>query len=1316
MIKIICLLIGLGVVAAPPPPPSAPVQRLFICTVGLDCTLELFDVDLPATPSVRVTNAACGSFSSGPSVDVTGPPADAFDLGTLPTIIGTTSALNICLMSNNVSDPLHSTTFGSVAIVGPTQLANLTCHAGAECAVRLEGYLLSTVPGHVWFSTEYNCSADPSAPFLGLSNSPNLLAIPSTSDFYDYMSFGTVDVSATDPVVADLCWSASLNPREASPVSIGTLTVSGPTSRDLNVTCYLGVQCRLTYSEGPSGNNFIVADSVDSCLPSTNAVEWVGASAPAVYDGGVDKYVFGIPEATNNLTVNSYTLCWRFDNTVPHFLVPMGTLSMIGPQRNDNEFTCVVSVACELNVSGVFDNAFSASLSLHYQGDCASLAALDPNSVQTNPIVSTFPSARSIGNMSFTFDQIGTPLAVVHACWTSGQIGAVPIYVGRVSFTGPVVIATDLECVLGTACTVSVLVELPSDNIDSYLTQTLSLVTSAPSDTDPCLTPDIIFEANGTYDNSSRSTDFVFPSINVAIDPANALVRTVCWKVAGDTGTRAVGIGLWTVLGPVAGMNLSVDLGSSLNVSLIPVSNPTDQLFLTDSDEACRASSPASSLPSIRGVSNPSIQDSGEFSFGHFLGWLGLDNSLRTFTICLSRLANLRKAAVLGVLTVTRPVTVVTTECNSGTQCSVSVTGTAIDPTNKFYFSAHFNCSVPLHDPVLPSSNSGSGQTFTVPSVPGGIAGPAIACYSLLGSAITVLNAGSINLVGIQLTTFPAVCVRGAAGCSIGISTFGSFPSALVFISATTDSCASSVGLLTRTGASSISWTISGSAVTASSGISRIIGSTHSEFGICFKFNSVTPDLPVLAGTVRLTGPTESSAVTCVVGASSGCSITLDGYFDSTPSNLTLVAFTDISTNTGINPCATSTPVTLGGVPFPVQDTVSPGTFDLGQIKSTADTTQFTICWQDGSDVTSVGVPAGILTLVGVVASTSLSCEIGGSSCLVTVSIAGFGFPLTHSVAALVKGTSCDGEFASVRISPRNLPSIVTVKSGSTSVAQTFDFGTISGAFGNVSVCWNPYPTSVLAEVSVRVGPLNLYRSRCDPLLFPQLAVNLATVRAGLVDGSLNPNCQVQYVTGDNVYVNTPLIRFSLGYLDSGLALKSFLDLILEVGSGSLWMDERDADGNSVLDTAIWSDSDLPVIEQILAQSTLLTDASSLALAIFVRRPDLCPIISRRLNATALTTVLVPAIEAGMTDCVQTLALRGVSPLEGLYAAVLLDTIDVFTILLKRCCPVASCLDATVNGTTVRAVVAARPAPELDSRDPFVVAIADAQTADCRYI
>ena len=163
-------------------------------------------------------------------------------------------------------------------------------------------------------------------------------------------------------------------------------------------------------------------------------------------------------------------------------------------------------------------------------------------------------------------------------------------------------------------------------------------------------------------------------------------------------------------------------------------------------------------------------------------------------------------------------------------------------------------------------------------------------------------------------------------------------------------------------------------------------------------------------------------------------------------------------------------------------------------------------------------------------------------------------------------------------------------------------------------------------------------------------------------------------------------------------------------------MDERDADGNSVLDTAIWSDSDLPVIEQILAQSTLLTDASSLALAIFVRRPDLCPIISRRLNATALTTVLVPAIEAGMTDCVQTLALRGVSPLEGLYAAVLLDTIDVFTILLNRCCPVASCLDATVNGTTVRAVVAARPAPELDSRDPFVVAIADAQTADCRYI
>lgn len=1306
----------------------ARISGQFTCMAGLDCTLSLFAYGLSAVPSVRVSNAACGASSVTSVVAVTGPPVPEFDLGRIPNLVGETVTLHICLADNSVPDPNYSTSFGTVDVVAPTVLVAATCYSGTECRITLTGNKLSNTDGMLFYSAEDDCSAGPSAAMLGLGNSPARLSFPSTSSTFTYSSFGVVDPLVTTPQTADLCWAASSQLGESTYFKIGTLTLRGPATRNARFTCYLGTECALAYTDGDPNSLFIISDSATSCLRSSSGVTWLGTTSVSVYNAGTSKHSFGTSIRPNSLAVDSYVLCWKHSVNVAHFLVNVGVLSMVGPSSLSDTYTCVSGMWCDVTIAGVFNDAFTHQLSVRTPNavgstDCSVATLFDLKSLQANPTVNSLPSA-SASNITFDIGHMGVPAQTnmnYLLCWQSSKAGSVPVASGTLRIFGPEPLVDVLECVLGESCVLAVILTLPANF--QIPTQELLFVTYVTS-TDPCALTDVdvvtLFAVSGQFDSNVGSTTFTVPSVNKGNDPAIPVSRTQCWRVTGAAGTRAVPIGDWRLIGPSAGLSVTCNLGSSCSVTLSATDDET-RLFVTDSDTDCDKASPGTSLPQIRGMSSAGsrVAATTQYSFGTPAGWISpVNNAQRILTICYSRRQSLRKSTILGHITLIRTVGIDTNtmgnspSCTTGSDCTVTLAGSGIEANAKFFISASVACDSSVNSAVLgvhglsATSSAAASQVFTVPAAVG-FAGTGYGCYELNSGVI--LNVGQIFFVGFS-PAVGATCIKGRSVCSTSIAVTGSLPGTFsTFISS--DGCVSTLSVLTRSGTSVLTWSVSGISLSASVGITRAVGASVSNFDVCYKPVAAAPDAPVKIGSLKLLGPRETNSATCLAGAE--CTIDLQGSFDH-EGVIALAAYVDLSLNTNSNPC--SNLVSLPGLSTPVPESVIVlGRFVVPPIGISSDIPQFTMCWKSSKSMGDyVFVPAGVVTFNGPFSSNSLACTTG-TPCSLTVSLTGLNFPLVTSVATLAQGTSCVGSnFAMIIPTPTET---ITVASGATAVSQEFDFGVISDWDENtpISLCWGAYSGTRLADAPVRIGAVSLSRPKCDSVLFPQSALNNAAIQAGIIDGSLNANCQVIFTNSAGTHVSQSLLRFSIEYLGSALVVPEILDILIDFAPISVG--SRNSGGESILMTAVRKNISFERIKNILRMG-MVVEVTEMNSAISARRDDVCSLLVERLSQTDLKSVLTSAVAAKLTDCVGQIMQRGVSPANtlALHESVKTHQSDLFRILLHNCCPASACLDSNrdTNGKTVRDLVNDHQATYIDGdhvdvSDPFSVAIQDAR-------
>ena len=1307
----------------------ARISGQFTCMAGLDCKLSLFDYGLPAVPSLRVSNAACGASSVTSVVAVTGPPVPEFDLGRVPNLVGDTATLHICLADNSVPDPNYSTSFGTVDVVAPTVFLAATCYSGTECRITLTGNKLSDTDGMLFYSAEDDCSTGPSAAMLGLGNSAARLSFPSTSSTFTYSSFGVVDPLVTAPQTADLCWAASSHSGESTYLKIGSLTLRGPATRNARFICYLGTECAFAYTDGDPNSLFIISDSGTSCLRSSSGVTWLGTTSVSVYNAATSEYSFGTSIRPNSLAVDFYVLCWKQSINVAHFLVNVGVLSMVGPSSLGDAYTCVSGMSCDVTIAGVFNNAFTHQLSVRTPNavgstDCSVATLFDLKSLQDNPTVKSLPSA-SASSITFEIGHMGVPAQTnmnYLLCWQSSKTGSVPVASGTLRIYGPESLVDALECVLGESCVLAVILLLPANfQIPS---QELLFVTYVTS-TDPCALTDAdvvtLFAVPGQFDSNVGSTTFTVPSVNKGNDPAIPVSRTLCWRLTGASGTRAVPIGAWTLVGPSAGLSVPSYLGSSCSVTLSATDDET-RLFVTDSDSDCDKASPGTSLPQIRGMSSAGsrVAATTQYSFGIPEGWiLPVNNAQRILTICYSRRQSLRKSTILGHITLIRTVGIDTNlmsnspSCTTGSDCTVTLAGSGIEANAKLFISSSVACDSSVNFAVLgahalsATSSGAAWQVFTVPAALG-FAGTGYGCYELNSGIL--LNVGQISFVGFSPAA-SATCIKGRSVCSISIAVTGSLPATFsTFISS--DGCVSTLSVVTRSGSSVLTWSVSGTFLSASVGISRALGASVSDCDVCYKPVAAAPDAPVKIGSVKLLGPHETNSATCLAGAE--CAIDLQGSFDH-ESVIAFAAYVDLSINTNSNPC--SNLVSLPGLStVPESETVL-GRFIVPPIGITSDVPQFTMCWRSSKSVGDyVFVPAGVVSFTGPSSSDSLACTTG-SPCSLTVSLTGLNFPLVTSVATLAQGTSCLGSNFAM-IVPAHIETI-TVASGATAASQEFNFGVISDWDENtpISLCWGAYAGTGLADAPVRIGALSLTRPKCDSVLFPHSALNIAAIKAGIIDGSLNPNCQVVFTNSPGTHVSQSLLRFSIEYLGTALVVPEILDILIDFASISVG--SRNTGGESILMTAVRNNISFGRIKNILGKG-MVVELTEINSAISTGRDDVCSLLVERLSLTELKSVLSSAVAAKLTDCVAKIMQRGVSLTNtlALHESVQTDQSDLFRILLRNCCPASVCLDSNrdSNGKTVRDLVNDHQATYIDGdnvdlSDPFSVAIQDAR--DC---
>ena len=452
------------------------VDNQFTCTVGLPCILSLFDAGLPSTPAVRVSSDTCGSSSASPAFKVEGSPAESFDLGVMPSIIGGSSTLQVCVKSNTASDPNYSISFGTVSVIGPTATATADCFMGADCRVTVTGNRLSSVYGVVFFLISGNCASGQSAPTaFGLSPVQTLQS--ESAPQFTYRTFGIVDAGLSQDQTLTLCWSPTSTYGASTPVQIGTLGLKGPLTRSLTITCYLGTNCEFSYADAAA--TFILTAS-SSCGPNSVRVGYPGSfTGLTSYVAG--KHSFGTATGPNGISGSSFSICWSRGGT--DHVVKVGTLQMIGPGSSSNSFSCLTGKACSLQVAGFFGGHVGTA-SVRTGATCSSpVASLAPagNPATIGPLSATATSSLiPISGLG-----ISVPASSLLVCWTPSVGGASPVPVGQITFFGPVAPSIVPQVTIGDSFSIDLLVRYPS--LQEVAAEQLALVeASAGFLVDPC--------------------------------------------------------------------------------------------------------------------------------------------------------------------------------------------------------------------------------------------------------------------------------------------------------------------------------------------------------------------------------------------------------------------------------------------------------------------------------------------------------------------------------------------------------------------------------------------------------------------------------------------------------------------------------------------------------------------------------------------------------------------------------------------------------------------------------------------------------------
>ena len=785
----------------------------FTCTVGLPCTLSLFESGLPATPSVRISEAPCGTASVGVGLDVTEVSKSRIDLGVLESIVDHPHVHHICLASNSGPDPNFSTPFGTLDIVGPTSSAVHTCYFGGRCQVVVRGNKLTRVESVVFVTESATCGSEvpPAASLLfGLTNTQMVLPSAASSDF-TYIEFGTVDPLLSSVTSLTLCWSAIGSSGRSVPVPVGSVILQGPILRDIEITCYLGAVCEFDYSVSADHSYLMISDSdVFACDRIISPVVWSGTSPVSVLTGP-SHYSFGTPVEVNNVSTSKARLCWSASQDT--FIVPVGFLSMAGPTRSDTMFSCISGSECRITLLGVFNAGERHAVSFR-SSSCNSGPPVYLGSTQPADVIASLKNSSSV---EAVFSAVGVVAGSLLVCYQApDQQGSVAVQAGTLVLKGPRTLTDPLTCLLGKACSFDV----QSDSTPFAV----SLVASPLGSEDPCL-----LTGGATIWFESGMTQSLVELRGIDRGLILDEQRTVCWRQPDSV--RAVPIGQWTIQGPRAGMDdVECTLNSPCRISLADATDSA-RVYLTFPGE-CVRSTKRTTIPVVRGGTNPAIRISEtQFSFGEdpVLGSNGL------FDICY---ADPNRPAVLGSLRLVNSLSVEpTTFCVIGEICSLLFSASLADPVS-VWISSTSDCASRITDTFLSAS---------IGVFPGGYVGSQFVCVS-------GVNVGAIEIRGATAT---ARCTRGSSSCLIPLETAGTYDASKLTL--VEEDCASSpVSIVTPDGSPY---------VFGVSGIVRVVGSSKSRLVVCY--NSVR------SGHLDLEGPAETEMHAC--WNSEDCPIGLPG-------------------------------------------------------------------------------------------------------------------------------------------------------------------------------------------------------------------------------------------------------------------------------------------------------------------------------------------------------------------------------------------------------------------------------------------------------
>jgi len=1232
------------------------VDCQFSCTVGVDCKLPLYDYDMPATPSVRVGEAQCGTVSMSSMLEFTGAPEMNFPIGVMPSIVGHASTLFVCLAASSGPDPTYSIPFGTLDVIGPTVGRVYPCYFGSTCDITVTGNKLTEVTSLLFVTDSGDCSiVPPPTTLYGLLSPRAVLASASTS--FPYISFGRVDPALTVQQSLNLCWSAIDVQGRSVPVSIGSVSLEGPPDRITNILCYMGSPCELTYPNLTIGNSYFRTSDSDTneCGFTNSAISvWPGIAAISTAINS-SSYSFGIPMAVNDLVVNETALCWS-SNLLGPYLVKVGGLTMVGPTRADNRFECVRGMFCDIIVPGAFPSTASlvGNISLR-EGSCVGpLVVLDDSGIQQSSVAVSY-----LGEFAkATFSQISLAPTNIAVCWEV-EGGTTSILAGSLDIQGPTDLASTFTCELSLPCQL----DLSVTGLEG-VNQTVLLVASpAGSHTDPCLTYDpseLYFE--------SWSSEFVFSSINRVVD--SVLVRSVCWMV--DGGSRAVPIGEFFVNGPLANQPVYTCTLASANPCevTIPFSNSPNEesvLFLTNTG-ACVGSNYRTQLPLLRGgaaVGSVTTFSSASksWSFGSIVGWTDVeDNSLRVFELCYGITRFRRRPSVVASLVIDRPIHVLSgIVCTTGEVCDITLTSaTALPGGYQIFLSTHVACNSAATQNVF----AHSGKMFRFDALAGGFEGIGIHVCGVSDG----LSLGTITVEGMALGS--AGCVLGSPQhCIIEVSSRGAWVDADILVAS---DCATPIPILGFNGSSAVSWSIADTAhIVSSTGLSRVPNLSSSELALCLNGMSV--------GSVGIIGPIETSSYTCLNGAS--CQLAIAGYFPSGygGSQVALIPFT----NTLTNPC---TNVEFSAATSNItRSVISEISVDFKPFEIEAG--EYIVCWRYSGSYESV--PAGTLTVVGAKFSSDLSCIVSSSQlCELTVAVEGVAQVLTDAKVGLSVIPDCSDEISLWE----------RIEDTSTNQMLVYKVGPVSAITPDVTLCWS---SSAEPDTPIPIGTIALSRTPCDERIFyPTLLEESELI--SLVS-SADLACEVSITVG-GLEENFSLVRFAFGHTADAIDTELLAETILRLRTSELRPLVNEGN-ETVLMTAITREAPTQLIIDLITSVEIKVNAATAQLSVHFERDDVCALIVSKLDEDEIEPLLPLAVTANMPECISAISDRrltvGAAAL-GLAAAVNSTNVAAFHAIAPMCESMSQCLEVNVVGaTSLGDILRERNVQGLDTVDPF---------------